>query len=67
VNLTLEGPADARVTVAVASRDIAVISSGGPSSLLVPASVLIRGDNILNLKTTSDQPIKLKRLEVRVE
>lgn len=64
VSMTIDGPPDARVSVSVAGRDIAVIGSGAPSSFLVPASVLIRGDNILTLKTVSDQPLKLRRFEV---
>lgn len=65
--VTLEGPLGARVRIGVAGSDVAAISVGEPSSFLIPASVLIRGDNILTLKGAPDQPLRLKRFEVRLE
>lgn len=66
VTLTVGGPEGARVTVRVAGHDVADLTVPGPDSFVVPREVLIRGDNLLELRTSSREPLRLLRFDARV-
>lgn len=61
------GPPSGAVTVSVGGRDIGLVPVG-PSggTLAVPASLLVRGDNILRLQG-SDPGLRLIRFDVRLD
>lgn len=67
MEVMMGGPDGARVTVGVAGREVAVFTLPGPARFVVPADVLIRGDNLLELRTSSGEPLRLIRFDARVD
>ena len=68
VSLEFDGPGEAAVMVSVAGREAASVPTGPRGRVFrIPATNLVRGDNILRLRGPKGVGIRLLRFEARVE
>jgi len=68
MSMEFEGPANAEISVSMKNRHLALIRPGRRGgTFLIPASLLVRGDNLLRLRERSGAPVRLLRFNTRIE
>lgn len=68
LSMEFEGPPGAQVTISVAGREVAAVPTGVVGGVFqIPASLLIRGDNVLRLRGPGGAAFRLIRFEAKVE